>query len=138
MKTTWIDRFTEPQMDALLALMRNEWWCADRERDAVHKMMSHSDVTVGALDEGGILCGFARVLTDYTYKALIFDVIVHPDYRGTGLGKEIVDRILTHPDLAQVQSFELYCPDTMSGFYRKLGFAVSDSKLHFARQKRPA
>ena len=30
----------------------------------------------------GHLVGFARVLTDTVYKALIFDVIIHPDHRG--------------------------------------------------------
>lgn len=36
---------------------------------------------------------FARILTDYVYKALILDVIVEPAYRGRGLGRLLMESI---------------------------------------------
>jgi ribosomal protein S18 acetylase RimI-like enzyme len=113
--------------------MKNEWWCKNRELDEVKKMLNNSDVLVGALDRSGELSGFARVLTDYTYKALIFDVIVKPSYRKVGLGKDIVNHILSLPELKEENSFELYVPDRVAGFYQKLGFTVSESKLMYKR-----
>ncbi len=77
----------------------------------------------------GDVSGFARVLTDYTYKAMIFDVIVKPSYRGFGLGKDIIHHIFSLPSLDSVKSFELYCPEGIVGFYEKLGFTAIESKL---------
>jgi len=68
-------------------------------------------------------------LTDFTYRALISDVIVKPDYRGKGLGKGIIERILKLPPLSNVTSFELYCPENISGFYENIGFKEGTSKL---------
>ena len=129
MDFTWRHEFTEPQVDEVLTLMRNEWWCSDRSRDDVKKMLENTDITISVFDTDDTLSGVARVLTDYTYKALIFDVIVKPDCRDIGLGKEIIQHILELPALSNVQSFELYCPERIAGFYQKLGFTISSSKL---------
>ncbi|MDL2203642.1 GNAT family N-acetyltransferase [Brucella sp. RRSP16] len=77
------------------------------------------------------IAGFARVLSDFTFKAMIFDVIVAEDYRGQGLGQALVERILHHEKLKRVKSFELYCPDRLVPFYEKLGFVKGTSSLLF-------
>ena len=130
MKFTWVEHFSDSQTNEVLELMKNEWWCSDRSLSEVKTTLEHSDITIGAIDSNGILCGFARALTDYTFKAVIFDVIVKPNYRETGLGKEIMQYIFKLPSLTGVKSFELYCPDKISEFYKKLGFTVSESRLH--------
>lgn len=54
----------------------------DRQRDDVTRMLEHSDEIIGLVDsETEKLIAFARILTDYTYKGLIFDVIVAQPYR---------------------------------------------------------
>lgn len=72
---------------------------------------------------------FARVLSDFTFKAMIFDVIVAGQHRGQGLGQALVGRILNHEKLKRVKSFELYCPDRLVPFYEKLGFVKGTSSL---------
>lgn len=42
-----------------------------------------------------ILVAYARVLTDFTFKALIFDVIVSENQRGCGLGDKLTELIKT-------------------------------------------
>ena len=73
------------------------------------------------------LIGFGRVLTDYTIKAFIFDIIVDKQYRNYGLGKCIMNEILNHPQLVNnVKHFELYCIPKMENFYRQqFGFLSS-------------
>jgi predicted GNAT family N-acyltransferase len=129
MEFSWINQFSEDQVIEVLALMKNEWWCSTRELKDVKNMLANTDLLIGAIDVNGDLSGFARVLTDYTYKALIFDVIVKPRYRGFGLGKDIINYIFSLPSLNSVKSFELYCPERLVGFYEKLGFTASESKL---------
>ena len=129
MNFNWINQFSEDQAIEVLALMKNEWWCSNRELKDLKKMLENTDILIGAIDMNGDLSGFARVLTDYTYKALIFDVIVKPSYRGFGLGKDIINYIFSLPSLESVKSFELYCPERIVEFYEKLGFTASESKL---------
>jgi len=63
-------------------------------------------------------------------------VIVSSNERSSGLGKKLVQAALAHKKLNRVRSFELYCPDQISEFYVKLGFMVSESKLHCLRVER--
>ena len=129
MKFEWISEFDKNQIDQVHGLMQNEWWCKNRSLSDVHKIMVTSNVIIGVLNEDRKVIGFARVLTDYVYKALLFDVIIEASFRQSGLGKEMIQTLLNMPDLTQVRSFELYCPERMTGFYEKLGFDKSDSKL---------
>ena len=69
--------------------------------------------------------GFTRLLTDSTYRVTIWDVIVRPEYQGRGIGKRLVEYVLTHPQLATVTFFWLSTPDK-HGFYEQFGF-VRDS-----------
>ncbi|WP_254662925.1 hypothetical protein [Haladaptatus sp. W1] len=61
-----------------------EWW-EDREVDGVRNALSETEVAVGIEFEApgkprdGDLVAAARVLTDYTYYANVFDVIVATD-----------------------------------------------------------
>ena len=105
-----------------------------RTADDVRKMLAHTDVAVSAWDEGRLV-GFGRVLTDYVYRASIWDVIVHPDYQGRDIGTEIVQRILHHPDLKGVELFWL-CTRDKQAFYEKLGFSSKEQTgMVWARAK---
>lgn len=86
-------------------------------------MLRHTDVAVTAWD-GDVLIGFGRVLTDYVYRATIWDVIVDKAYQGQGIGTDIVQRILNHPRLKNVELFWL-CT-RMPSFYEKLGFSSKE------------
>jgi predicted GNAT family N-acyltransferase len=86
-------------------------------------MLKNTDLIFGLSEEHSEkLIAFARVLTDNAYKALILDVIVDSTYRSKGLGKEIMQMILNHPELRLVKHFELYCLPELIPFYKKWGF----------------
>lgn len=129
MQYEWIETFNGPRQAELYEFYKQEWWTEGRSfADVVH-MLDHSDITLGCCSSDDRLVGFARVLTDFTFKAMIFDVIVHGDFRGRGVGQAIIDRIRGHETLTRVKSFELYCPDRLVPFHEKLGFAKSSSSL---------
>jgi ribosomal protein S18 acetylase RimI-like enzyme len=90
-------------------------------------MLAHTDYHFSAWD-GQRLVGFARVLTDGVYRATLWDVVVHPDYQGRGVGEELVNRVLTHPVLSTVEKFWLNTRDK-SAFYEKFGFVRSDQGM---------
>ena len=126
----WIAAFEGARRQEFYDLYRKEWWTAGRGFEDVMQMVGHSDIVVGCCsNDEDKLIGFARVLTDFTFKAMIFDVIVHDDFRGQGVGSAIIHRIICDKSLEKVRGFELYCPDTLLPFYEKLGFAKRTSTL---------
>lgn len=134
----WSESISADQYEEFYKFYTQEWWTEGRSPDAVANMLKHSAITLFCRDEVGKIAGFARVLTDYTFKALIFDVIVAENYRGNGLGQAIIQRILNHQVLAGVKSFELYCPDRLVPFYEKLGFEKGTSSLLFNQSRTAA
>src|SRR5262249_13982719 len=105
-----------------------------RDPGDVRRMLEASDVVIGLCEPASQrLVGFARVLTDYVYKALILDVIVAASHRGRGLGQVLLDAVLEHPALLSVRHFELYCRPDMVPFYQRWGFTTDIGELHFMR-----
>jgi N-acetylglutamate synthase-like GNAT family acetyltransferase len=75
------------------------------------------------------------VLTDFTYLAMILDVVVHPDCRGTGLGAALMDAVTRHPGLADVQSLELVCQPELVAFYEQWNFTDSVGRSLLMRRR---
>ncbi|MEQ1656411.1 MAG: GNAT family N-acetyltransferase [Nitrospira sp.] len=111
------------QPEQLLTLFQQAPWAKGRTLNAARDMLRHTDVAVCAWD-GDHLVGFGRVLTDFVYRATIWDVIVDEAYQKRGIGAEIVQRILHHPRLKKVELFWL-CT-RRPGFYEKLGFSSKE------------
>lgn len=123
MPVAYTEELTEAQTEDLHALYQREWWTEGRELADVRRMLAGTDEIVAFADgETAELVAFARVITDYVYKAWIYDVIVAPDRRGEGLGRRLLDRLLAHPRLADVRDFELYCQPDLVDFYERWGF----------------
>ncbi len=127
----WAEKLTPEQYREFYAFYSKEWWTRERSFEDVIHMLDNCDVLVFCFDDAGNIAGFARVLSDFTFKATIFDVIVSDHHRGQGLGQGIVKRVLAHKKLERVKSFELYCPDRLVPFYEKLGFGKGTSALLF-------
>lgn len=107
----------------LLRLFHQAPWAKDRTLEDAKEMLRHTDVALCAWD-GDQLIGFGRVLTDFIYRATIWDVIVDKTYQKQGIGTEIVQRLLNHPRLKKVELFWL-CT-SRPAFYEKLGFSSKE------------
>jgi ribosomal protein S18 acetylase RimI-like enzyme len=70
-------------------------------------------------DEGRLVAA-GRALADGADCSYICDVAVLPAYQGTGLGKEVVSRLVE--DSRDHKKIILYSVPGKEGFYRKLGF----------------
>jgi len=108
-------------LEQLLALYGQTDWARDRSLEDTTFMLAHTDVAISAWD-GPRMVGFGRVLTDYVFRASIWDVIVDRTYQDRDIGKGIIQRILTHPTLERVELFWL-CTRRYQGFYASLGFS---------------
>ena len=104
----------------LLELYKTAWWALGRSAKDVRRALEYSHPVVSAWD-GPNLVGFTRVISDRTYRATIWDVIVRPSHEGQGVGARLMEFVLDHPDLKSVSSFLLLTKD-MHAFYERFGF----------------
>ena len=134
LKLTIITNLTDTQVDQLVELYSNEFWCNKRKRNDVDRMLAKTDIIIGAEDRAHDLVGFVRVLTDYVYKAIIFDLIVHPNWRGKKVGKLLMDSVIKHPRLSHVEHYDLNCLPEMYKFYELWEFTADVGELGFMRR----
>lgn len=139
MRYQQIERLTDAHIEQLVALYQHEWWTRGRSLDDTRKMLAHTGIVIGFVEpESQRLVAFARVLTDAVYKAVIFDVIVDGAHRGSGLGRALMDAIVTHPHLRAVRHLELYCKPELMPLYHKWGFTSELGDLKFMRRSATA
>ena len=67
--------------------------------------------------------GYARVITDTATFAYLADVFVDENYRGRGLGKWLIDTIMSHPDLQDLRRIILATKDAHK-LYEQCGFIL--------------
>jgi len=116
-------------------LFKKEWWTNKRSLEETQKVVKNSSIVIGLVDCNNNLKAFARVLTDYNFKAIIFDVIVDESFRNKGLGKELMKLIIEHEELKEVKHFELYCLPEILKFYKSYGFSDELGELIFMRKE---
>lgn len=129
-----IYNLNDQQIEELYELYQNEWWTRGRSLQETRDCVNGSQLNIGILSNDNTLVAYARVLTDFTFKALIFDIIVSKDQRGNGLGDKLIGLIKYHGKLASVKSFELYCLPELFSFYEKHGFSVEVGGIKLMRQ----
>ena len=67
------------------------------------------------------LIGAVRVLSDKCIRSVIYDLVIDPEYKGKGIGRELVKRCIEHfPDSEWLVQTEKH----ISGFYEKNGFKI--------------
>ncbi|MGK7932846.1 MAG: GNAT family N-acetyltransferase [Microcystaceae cyanobacterium] len=123
-----IDHLNASQHQALTHLYQQTWWGHSRTLTEIEKMIEQSDIVIGiVLRVNQELVGFTRILTDYCYRAVIFDVIVDEYYQGQGLGNLLMKTIVEHPSLQNVEALLLFCRPDMVSFYEKWGFSEGEN-----------
>jgi GNAT superfamily N-acetyltransferase len=65
--------------------------------------------------------GFARVISDRATIAVLNDVFVLPEFRGRGLGKWLVECVMSHPELQGLKAWILVTRDAHD-LYSRFGF----------------
>jgi GNAT superfamily N-acetyltransferase len=81
---------------------------------------------VGAWD-GERLVGFVRTLSDGHLAAYVEDVMVHQDYRRSGVGDRIMSRLLR--EIKRSANVSLFCERPVARFYERNGFRATSYVL---------
>jgi len=89
-----------------------------REPARLEQVFRNSSVRCFAYD-GNLLIGAGRAITDWLSYAVIFDVVLLPEYQGQRIGAAIVRYLAKH---AQAKNVLLHSVPGKEGFYEKLGY----------------
>jgi len=121
--STQAERVDLEQLQALFQTAA--FWAKNRSTDELAIAVGNSNPVVTAWD-GDRLIGFARALSDGVYRATIWDVVIHPKYQGAGLGRKLVQTVLSHPNVCRAERVYLMTTHQQS-FYERIGFEQNTS-----------
>lgn len=106
-------------MDAIADMLTRAYWAAGRPRERTERAIANS--LVFGLYDGEKQIGLARVVSDYAVFAYLCDVFIHEEYRTHGLGKWLIETVMSHPDLQGLRRWTLATRDA-HGLYRQFGW----------------
>jgi GNAT superfamily N-acetyltransferase len=109
------------------------YWAKGRPRETQDRLIDQASRVVGLYD-GGRQIGFCRAFTDGLAAAYLADVYVLSEYRGNGLGEELVREMVENGPFADVK-WLLHTSD-MHPLYRKFGFEEPNYKVMERRPTR--
>jgi GNAT superfamily N-acetyltransferase len=122
----WItDDAHKANLDVIHRLLATSYWAATRSRETIQKTIENSFCF--SLYHHDEQIGFARVVTDFATIAWLGDVMLDPAYRGHGLGKWLVETIVSDERLKNL-AFILSTRDAHT-LYEKYGFRKEPDKL---------
>ncbi len=114
-------------------LSKESYWAIGRDIEIVKRSIENS--LCFGLYMGDKQIGFARVVTDYAVFAWIMDVFILKDYRGNGFGKQLMNAIMTHEKLQNLQRWGLGTEDA-HGLYKQFGFSPLSKPQNMMEIKR--
>jgi ribosomal protein S18 acetylase RimI-like enzyme len=107
-------------------LSEESYWAKGRPREVVERLVREAQLVIGIYD-GERQIGFCRVVTDGVAIAYLADVYVHPDYRGRGLGVELVREAVQNGPFANIRW--ILGTDDAHELYKKFGFRTPSSVI---------
>ena len=114
----WSDDIRDLDWHALAALYRAAP-LGDKNPEGLRTAFGHSMYRCFVYEDGALV-GAGRALADGVDCAYLCDIAVMPSHQGSGLGRQIVERLL---DLSRGhRKIILYANPGKEGFYKKLGF----------------
>ncbi|MBY7114782.1 GNAT family N-acetyltransferase [Bacillus sp. 17RED48] len=85
----------------------------------IKKVFTASNTLAIAYNQNKII-GFGRAMSDGVFNAAIYDVVIHKQYHGKGIGKKIINSLLDQ--LKDISCVHLVSTTNNEEFYSKSGF----------------
>ena len=114
-------------------LSEESYWARSRTREENDRIIEAS-LCFGAYENGRQIA-HARVVTDTVAFGYLGDVFVLPEARGRGVGKALMEAVLSHPHVRGLKRFTLVTDDA-HGLYAQYGFRALDDVRKWM-QRRP-
>ena len=114
-------------------LRKHAFWAQNRSQSQLKRMLKGSTVVV-SLWRGKRLVGFGRATSDGIHRAVLWDVVVAGDLQGRGLGRRVVEALLSAQAIRQAERVYLMTTNS-AGFYQQLGFQEATPQQLLVRRQ---
>lgn len=112
-----------PEKTDYLELFKNTGWYPGNIPEANELLLTlkRSYYSVFAYDNNRLV-GSGRIMSDGILHAMIYEMIVHSDYQGKGIGREILQILVEKCLENNIRDIQLFCAQGKEKFYKKYGF----------------
>lgn len=121
-RTYIVNQLSERHFQDLMNLYNERSWTKTRTSNEVRTMIDNSYIFGLCDSESDKLIGFTRVVTDYVFRATIYDVIVLEQFQGQGFGRLLLEAVVNSTLIKSIERVDLFCADNKVMFYEKWGF----------------
>ncbi len=114
-----------PNIEQFCALFTTTGW-----NDAYHATAEELELALAnsqfvvSVYSGKLLVGVGRVVTDGVLHAMIYEMIVLPEWQSKGIGTQILKLLLEWCEQRNIRDIQLFCARGKRSFYEKNGFLV--------------
>ena len=119
-ENSWVEELSPAQVSQVAELLGETYWAKGRTASEQSRLNAQTHLLLAHCRDSEVVA-FARVILLNRRSAYLADVVVHPRYRGQGLGTELLERVLQHPGMAEVSRVTLVTK-TAQNLYLKFGF----------------
>lgn len=138
----FVEDLSEEQIHEVAAMFEEEYYTQGRPVDWVRQAIRSSTVSIAITRREGKttrVVGFVRALSDGVLKAEVHDLVIAKSSRGAGMGRLLMSRLMSHPQMRNVRDVEVACLPEAVGMFKQWGFSESvDDRvlLRYVRMRR--
>lgn len=117
----FVDEWSEDEIVKLYKV--GGWWKDSYDPSGIMPLIKGSFAFAVVIDKNsGKTIGMGRIISDGASDAYIQDLVVLPEYRGKGIGKQLVDALLEKCLSKELLWVGLIAEPGQEGFYLPSGF----------------
>lgn len=107
-------------------------WGRSRSLEQIAKMLQGTSMCFSVRHEGKLVA-FCRMMTDFVFRGSLWDILVHPDHQGKGLGSQLLHYALQHPAICNLPIILTYTSELVD-FCAKQGFEQREGLMILQRR----
>lgn len=112
-------------IETITSLLKQSYWANERSEETILKSIDNS-ICYGVYKYDDMV-GFGRVVTDYSTVYWICDIIIDEKHRGNGLGKKLMENIMSTSELEGLLG--ILATKDAHGLYEQYGFQNEPNKF---------
>lgn len=116
----------------LQELYRFTKWGRSRSLEEIERMLVGTSMCF-SIRKDDKMVAFCRLLTDFVFRGSIWDIMVHPDHQGKGLGSALMNYMLDHPRIRDIPLIITYTSELVQ-FLERLGFVQKEGTMMLLRK----
>jgi ribosomal protein S18 acetylase RimI-like enzyme len=126
-----------PPADKYFNLFETTGWNSEYclTKDELSLSLPNSYYTVSAYDENKLV-GFGRIISDGVIHAMIYEMIVDPDYQREGIGSTILNMLVDKCLENNIRDIQLFSAKGKKIFYERHGFTERENNAPGMQYKR--